>query len=75
MKLDQILLRFFLPRLLARTCGETIHRSGSEAMKTNCFSTTIRKGEEPYLVLLSMQGSKRGLKAPLLAALEVSTIA
>ena len=55
--LDRLLKRFFLPRLLARACGDTIHRSGPEALTTNCFLATIRNGDEPYLVLLSMQGT------------------
>lgn len=54
--LDRALLRYFLPKLLSRACGETVHRSGSEAMKANCFTTTISKGLDPFMVLLSIAG-------------------
>lgn len=49
--IDRFLLRRFLPRLLARASDETIHRSGPEGAKTNCFTTTVMNGKEPYLML------------------------
>lgn len=51
---DRFLLAHFLPQLLGRVCPATVHRSGADGAKTNCFTTTIREGDEPNHVLLAM---------------------
>jgi hypothetical protein len=55
--LDRLLLDHFLPRLLRRTCPSTVHRSGTEGMKVNCFTTTMREGGEPNFVVLTTSGA------------------
>ena len=57
-RIDQALLRFFLPRLLARACPSTVHRSGDEGMKVNCFNVIMpEQGAHPRTVLVSISGS------------------
>ena len=56
-RLDQLLLRFLLHRVLERACPDTVHRSGDEGMRVNCFNTVIPEGAKPRTVLLSISGS------------------
>lgn len=56
-RIDEALLRYFLPRLLERSCPELVRRSGPEAMKTNCFNLFIPEGKRPSTVLLRVSGS------------------
>lgn len=55
--IDRLLLAHFLPRLLGRACPSAVHRSGDEGMKVDCFTTTLREGDEPEYVLLAMTGT------------------
>lgn len=52
----RFLLARLLPRLLGRACPSTVHRSGDEGMRVNCFTTTLREGDEPNYVLLALDG-------------------
>ena len=56
--LDRFLLAHFLPRLLSSACPSTVPRSGAAGALVNCFTTTVRNGDDPYLVLLRMAGDK-----------------
>ena len=56
-RLDSALLTFLLPRLLSRVCGATVHHSGDEGARTNCFRVTIPNGDQPDLVLLGIVGN------------------
>lgn len=56
--LDRVLLALILPRLLSSACPSTVPRSGSAGEQINCFTTTVRDGDEPDLVLLRMAGDQ-----------------
>ncbi len=56
-RIDEALLRYFIPRLLERSCPELVRRSGPEAMKTNCFNLFIPKGKRPSKVLQRVSGT------------------
>jgi hypothetical protein len=43
-----------LRRVLARPCGLRIPRSGERGAAVNCFVTAIDKGDEPYLIVESL---------------------
>lgn len=45
------LLRYFLPRLLACQCGETVSRSGEEGKRSDCFYVFVDNGDQPDIVL------------------------
>lgn len=51
---DQILLAQLLPRILSKACPSTVPRTGSAGERIDCFTATIRDGDEPNLVLLRM---------------------
>ena len=55
-KLDRIVLRRLLPKLLSNVCPPTVVRSGTKGEQVNCFTTTIRDVDEAGLVLLRMSG-------------------
>ncbi|MCW5657123.1 MAG: hypothetical protein KIT60_05435 [Burkholderiaceae bacterium] len=55
--IDRLLLAHFMPLLLGRACPSTVHRSGTEGMRVNCFTTTLREGDEPNFVLLAMRNT------------------
>lgn len=62
-RIEQFLVRSFLPRLLTRACPSTIHTSGEEGEAVNCFSSHLPDGDDPDLVLLRCDGEEvRGLK-------------
>lgn len=52
------LCRYFLPRILARACESTIPRSGEKGERVNCFTVSIDKAEEPYLIALELNGDE-----------------
>lgn len=54
--IDQKLLAHYLPKLLKGACASTVHRSGSEGMRVNCFTTKFPKGSDVDLVLLEIDG-------------------
>jgi hypothetical protein len=56
-RLDKALLRFFLPGLLARACPATVHRSGDEGMRVNCFNVVLPEAIRPRTVLVDITGS------------------
>lgn len=57
-RIDQALLRFLLPTLLARACPGTVHRSGDEGMKVNCFNVIMpEQVARPRTVLVGITGS------------------
>lgn len=45
------LCRTFLPRLLSRGCESPIPRSGSAGARVNCFSISVDKAGEPFLLV------------------------
>jgi hypothetical protein len=53
-KVELLLCRCFLPRLLARGCKLTVPRSGKDGEDVNCFSVSIEKQGEPYLLVRSI---------------------
>lgn len=52
------LCRYFLPRVLARACESTIPRSGEKGERVNCFTVSIDKAGEPYLIALELAGDE-----------------
>ena len=54
---DRFLLNFVLPRILSRACPGSVHRSGLEGMKVNCFNTFIPAGARPSMVLRGITGT------------------
>jgi hypothetical protein len=56
-RIDRALLRYILPRVLARPCPALVHRSGAEGAQTNCFSTFVRKGTDQSMLLRSLAGT------------------
>lgn len=56
--LTTTLCRYFLPRVLARKCESTIPRSGEEGEKINCFTVSIDKAGDPYLIALELYGDQ-----------------
>lgn len=54
--LTTILSRRFLPSALTRACGSTIPRSGQKGERVNCFTVSIDKAGEPYLIVLELIG-------------------
>lgn len=56
--IDRSLLTHFLPKLLRRACPSTVHRSGADGLRVNCFTTTLPDGDQPGLVLLSIDGER-----------------
>jgi hypothetical protein len=62
-RIELLLVRRLLPRLLAGACDATVPRSGTEGERVNCYTTTVRDGDDPNLVLLSLEGRDvKGLK-------------
>ena len=54
---SRLLVRYFLPRLLKRTCGDQpVPRSGEDGARVNCFYVQIPKGDNPDYGLLSIAG-------------------
>lgn len=54
--LELYLCRVFLPRVLRRTCPNAIPRSGDRAKRVNCFSVSIDKDGDPYLLVKGVDG-------------------
>lgn len=52
--LTTTLCRYFLPRVLVRKCESTIPRSGEKGEQVNCFTVSIDKAGEPYLIALEL---------------------
>lgn len=48
--------RYFLPSVLARKCESRIPRSGEKGEQVNCFTVSIDKAGEPYLIALELDG-------------------
>jgi hypothetical protein len=62
-RIEPLLVRRLLPRLLAGACDATVPRSGTKGERVNCYTTTVRDGDDPNLVLLSIDGRDvKGLK-------------
>jgi len=57
-ELTNKLCHYFLPRLLARACESTIPRSGEKGERVNCFTVSIDKAKEPYLIALELTGDE-----------------
>ena len=55
-RIELLLVQRHLPQLLAGACDATVPRSGSEGERVNCYTTTIRDGDEPNLLLLRLEG-------------------
>lgn len=53
-KVELLLCRYFLPRLLARGCKLTVPRSGKDGEDVNCFSVFIEREGQPYLLARSI---------------------
>ncbi|MCD0422993.1 hypothetical protein LOC51_37775 [Rubrivivax sp. JA1024] len=49
-----------LRNVLARPCASRIPRSGTKGEAVNCFVTAIDKGEEPYLIVQSLEEGRLG---------------
>jgi hypothetical protein len=47
-----------LSALLSRPCENTISRSGEKGAAVNCFVIAIDKGEQPYLLVQSLDGDE-----------------
>ena len=47
-----------LKAVLSRPCGSRIPRSGERGAEVNCFVTAVDKGEEPYLIVQSLEGGQ-----------------
>lgn len=47
-----------LRRVLARPCGSTIARSGGRGAAVNCFVAAIDRGENPYLIVKSLDADQ-----------------
>lgn len=52
--LTHILCRHFLPWALTRACESTIPRSGDAGKKVNCFTVSLDREGEPYLIVLKL---------------------
>lgn len=46
--------------VLSRPCASRIPRSGAKGEAVNCFVTAIDKGEEPYLIVQSLEDGQLG---------------
>ena len=55
-KISKWLLRRTLLRLLPLQCPAVVPRSGAAGAAINCFITRVDSGDEPYLVLLALNG-------------------
>jgi len=49
-----------LRTVLSRPCGSRIPRSGERGSAVNCFVTAIDKGDEPYLIVQSLEADQIG---------------
>jgi hypothetical protein len=49
-----------LRTVLSRPCGSRIPRSGEKGAAVNCFVTAIDKGEEPYLIVQTLEADQIG---------------
>ena len=49
-----------LRTVLSRRCGSRIPRSGDRGSAVNCFVTAIDKGDEPYLIVQSLEADQIG---------------
>jgi hypothetical protein len=58
LSVNRYLLRKLLPDLLRRACNETVHRSGAEGERTNCFVTTLAKDGRRFMLLRRVEGAK-----------------
>lgn len=56
-RFDQWLCRTMLPGLLAKRCGEIIPRSWPEGADVNCFSVSLRQGDDPDILLTGVFGA------------------
>ncbi len=54
---DRFLLQLLLPRLVAKACPSTVHRSGEEGKRVNCFNTVMPEGIRPRTVIVGITGS------------------
>jgi hypothetical protein len=52
------LCRYFLHRTLSRNCESTIPRSGEKGERVNCFTVSIDKAGDPYLMVLEIHGDQ-----------------
>lgn len=55
---ERVVLRFVLRRVVARACPSTVPRTGEDARRVNCYTTTASDGDEPDLVLLGLDGGQ-----------------
>lgn len=52
------LCRHFLHHALSRKCESTIPRSGEKGERVNCFTVSIDKAGDPYLMVLKIHGDQ-----------------
>lgn len=50
--------RYFLPSVLARKCESRIPRPGEKWEQVNCFTVSIDKAGQPYLIVLELYGDE-----------------
>jgi hypothetical protein len=61
--LKQLFYRWMLPKLISRTCGFTIPRSGEEGEKVNCYVVALDREDSPFFVAVDYKGQiLKGLK-------------
>lgn len=56
--ISQRITNGILKTVLSRPCGSRIPRSGERGAEVNCFVTAIDKGEEPYLIVQSLEAGQ-----------------
>jgi len=57
---QQIIASWLLRRVLSRPCGIRIPRSGADGEAVNCFVVAIDRGDEPYLIVQTLENSNLG---------------
>jgi len=48
--LKEILYKWILPKLISRSCGSGIPRSGKEGEKVNCFVVALDRDDSPFFI-------------------------